>query len=207
MENVTARARGRPRAFDRDAVLDHAIITFWSRGYSGTSLDNLTDSMAISRPSLYAAFGSKHELFLEVIDRYAATLGGVPFSALKSGIGGRQAVADFFELIIRCATSKGKPKGCLIASVATFEAEVDDQVRDKVSTMTGEAEQAMAAYFQSAQEDGRLSGEHEPAALARILISVGHSIAARARAGASRKQLLVIADDFMAILFPGQGQD
>jgi len=207
MKKVIPRPRGRPRAFDRDAVLDLAAITFWSRGYCGSSLDDLTDSMAINRPSLYAAFGSKHELFLEAIDRYAVNLGCVPFSAFKSGICARQAVADFFELSIRCATSKGKPRGCLIGSVATFEAERDGQVRDKVSAIFGEAEQAIAAYFLAAQEEGRLTGEHDPLALARIVTSVGHSIATRARTGASRKQLMVIANDFVAVLFPDQGQD
>ncbi len=207
MKKVIPRPRGRPRMFDRDEVLDLAIITFWSHGYSGSSLDDLTDRMAINRPSLYAAFGSKHELFMEAIDRYAVSLGCVPFSAFKSGICTRQAVADFFELSIRCATSKGKPRGCLIGSVATFEAGRDDQVRDKVSAIFGEAEQAIADYFRAAQKDGRLTGEHDPPAMARIVTSVGHSIATRARAGASRKQLFVIADDFMAMLFPSRCQD
>ncbi len=203
MEINGPKTRGRPRAFVRDDVLDRAVIAFWARGYSGASLDNLTNSMGINRPSLYATFGSKHELFMEVIDRYAATLGCVPFSALKSGIAIRQAVADFFELSIRCATSRGKPRGCLIANVATIEAEKNAQVRDKLSAMFADTDRAITDYFEAAKDDGRLPGEHEPQALARMVSSVTHSVATRARAGASRKQLSVMVDDFMAVLFPG----
>jgi len=202
MKNENPRPRGRPRTFDRDEVLDRAITTFWACGYSGASVDNLTDSMGINRPSLYATFGSKHDLFMEVIDRYASTYGRLPLNALKSDLDTRKVVAAFFEVCIRCATSKGKPRGCLIASVATIEAEKDTQVREKVSGMFADTDRAIADYFRAAQDDGRLSDEHDPQALARMVISITHSIATRARAGASRKQLSVLADDFMAVLFP-----
>ncbi len=202
MKNETPRPRGRPRTFNRDDVLDRAIITSWARGYSGASVDDLTDSMGINRPSLYATFGSKHDLFMEVIDRYASTLGRLPFSALKSNWDPREVVAAFLEASIRYATSKGRPRGCLIASVATTEAEKDTQVREKVSGMFADTDRAIADYFRAAQDDGRLSDEHDPQALARMVISITHSIATRARAGASRKQLSVLANDFMAVLFP-----
>lgn len=202
MKNEKPRPRGRPRAFDRDDVLDRAVTTFWARGYRGASVDDLTGSMGINRPSLYAAFGNKHDLFLEVIDRYASTFGRLPFSAFKSDLDTRSAVAAFLEVSIGCATSKGKPKGCLVANVAIFEAEEDTQVREKVSGMLAETEQAISDYFRAARDDGRMSGDHDPQALARMVISITHSIATRARAGTSREQLTVLADDFMALLFP-----
>ena len=202
MKNENPRPRGRPRAFDRDDVLDRAIITFWACGYSGASVDNLTDSMGINRPSLYATFGSKHDLFMDVIDRYASTLGRLPFGAFKSNKDARKVVAEFFEICIRCVTSRGKPRGCLIASVAAIEAEKDTQVRKKVFEMFADTDRAIADYFRVAQDDGRLSDEHDPRALARMVISISHSLATRARAGASRKQLSVLANDFMAVLFP-----
>ena len=204
MKNENPRPRGRPRAFDRDEVLDRAMVTFWACGYSGASVDNITDSMGINRPSLYATFGSKHNLFMEVIDRYASTLGRLPFSALNSDMDARKVVAAYFEACIRCVTLKGKPRGCLIANVATIEAETDAQVREKLSRMFADTDRAMTDFFRAAQDDGRLSGQHDPQALARMIVSITHSLATRARAGASRKQLSVLADDFMAVLFPAK---
>src|SRR6266550_1867348 len=71
MKSETAAApRGRPRAFDPDAALDRAMHVFWAKGYEGASLSNLTRAMRINRPSLYAAFGNKEQLFRKVLDRY-----------------------------------------------------------------------------------------------------------------------------------------
>ncbi|HSX63504.1 MAG TPA: helix-turn-helix domain-containing protein, partial [Pseudoxanthomonas sp.] len=63
-------ARGRPRAFDRDAALRAAMLVFWQRGYEGASLGALTEAMGINRPSLYAAFGDKEALFREAVALY-----------------------------------------------------------------------------------------------------------------------------------------
>src|SRR6478672_9887802 len=67
---IAAAPRGRPRAFDPEAALDRAMHVFWTKGYEGASLSNLTRAMRINRPSLYAAFGNKEQLFKKVLDRY-----------------------------------------------------------------------------------------------------------------------------------------
>ena len=61
---------GRPRAFDTDAALEKAMMVFWHKGYDGASLTDLTDAMGINRPSLYAAYGNKEQLFRKALDRY-----------------------------------------------------------------------------------------------------------------------------------------
>src|SRR5215216_1427212 len=62
--------RGRPREFCVDHALAQALRVFWSKGYEGTSLNDLTEAMGITRPSLYAAFGNKETLFRKALDLY-----------------------------------------------------------------------------------------------------------------------------------------
>jgi AcrR family transcriptional regulator len=201
-EQTKKRPRGRPRSFDRDEVLDAAVMVFWEKGYEGASIGDLTEAMGIQRPSLYATFGNKRDLFIAAIDRYAATHGRGSFDPLRNDPDTRSAVATFFDTNIRRATERGKPRGCLIACVATETAETDAALRKKLSGMYTRADASIADRFRANQEEGSFPAQHDPDALARMVHSVIHSIRVRARAGASRKELTAIADDFMTVLFP-----
>src|ERR1700722_13329544 len=61
---------GRPREFDLDRALERAMLVFWRKGYEGASMSDLTASLGVTKPSLYAAFGAKEQLFRAVLDRY-----------------------------------------------------------------------------------------------------------------------------------------
>src|SRR5687767_5298151 len=73
VERMSTGTVGRPRAFDEDVVLRRATEVFWRHGYEGASLSALTGAMGINRPSLYAAFGSKEQLFQRAFARYHET--------------------------------------------------------------------------------------------------------------------------------------
>jgi AcrR family transcriptional regulator len=75
---------GRPRAFDPEAALDAALEVFWRQGYEGTSLAELTEAMGINRPSLYASFGNKEQLFGAALDRYFTGPGAYAADALEA---------------------------------------------------------------------------------------------------------------------------
>ncbi len=64
------KRRGRPRAYDPQAALQRATDSFWRSGYSGTSLDEICAATGMNRPSLYAAFGDKHTLYLKALEHY-----------------------------------------------------------------------------------------------------------------------------------------
>ena len=200
-EQTEKRPRGRPRSFDRNEVLDAAVLVFWEKGYDGASIEDLTGAMGINRPSLYSTFSNKRGLFIEAIDRYAATRGNRAFSAFRLEPDSRKAVAGFFEASIECATEEGKPRGCLINTVATDAAENDGELRDKLSKMFSRTDGAIAERLE-ANRDGGPSGTPHPEGLARMAHSVTHSIMTRARAGASRVELAEIANSFMAVFFP-----
>lgn len=164
-------------------------------------MDDLTDAMGVARPSLYGAFGSKRGLFLAAIDRYTATHGSRAFRAFQNEPDIGKAVAAFLETSIVCATMKGKPPGCLVASVATEAAQTDAVVRDKLSVMFTRTDAAIADRLRADLNKLEAPASQDPDALARMVVSVTHSIATRARIGASRKELSSMADDFMAALF------
>ena len=80
MEATPKRSGGRPRSFDRDAVLETAMRLFWRHGYEGVSFQHLTAELGVAAPSLYAAFGNKASLYREALDRYADRRGASDLS-------------------------------------------------------------------------------------------------------------------------------
>ncbi|MGW4246403.1 TetR/AcrR family transcriptional regulator, partial [Nocardia sp. NPDC004722] len=78
---------GRPRSFDADTALDQALEVFWRNGFEGTSLTDLTTATGINKPSLYAAFGNKEQLFGKVLTRYLDGPGGYATTALDADTG------------------------------------------------------------------------------------------------------------------------
>lgn len=57
----------RPRSFDELEVLSKARELFATKGYNGTSIDDLVRVTGLLRGSLYKAFGSKRNLFEMVL--------------------------------------------------------------------------------------------------------------------------------------------
>src|SRR5258706_8145264 len=104
-------AGGRPRAFDVDEALDRALDVFWRQGYEGTALSDLTAAMGINRPSLYAAFGNKEELFGKVLDRYVSGPAAYAAAALDAPRA-RDVVEKLVYGAIDLTTGPDTPTGC-----------------------------------------------------------------------------------------------
>ena len=72
----------RTRTFDLDEALEQAMLVFWRLGYERATLTDLTEAMGINRPSLYAAFGNKEQLFRRSLEAYATGPSGYERAAL-----------------------------------------------------------------------------------------------------------------------------
>src|ERR1700720_1929124 len=132
MKSKTAAAqRGRPRAFDPNAALERAMHVFWAKGYEGASLSNLTRAMRINRPSLYAAFGNKEQLFGKVFDRYMN--GPLAFfqkalAALKA----RDVIEQIFLGAANMPSDPRTPAGCLVVQGALACGDAAGSVRKEI---------------------------------------------------------------------------
>lgn len=79
------KPRGRPRAYEPQVALRQAADVFWKAGYSGTSLDDICAAAGMNRPSLRAAFGDKHAIYLKALGDYWERKFGVMREALEGG--------------------------------------------------------------------------------------------------------------------------
>ncbi|MBW4789303.1 TetR/AcrR family transcriptional regulator [Alcaligenes faecalis] len=113
---------GRPRTFDRDEAVQQAMFLFWEHGYESTSVSLLKANIGggITAPSFYAAFGSKEQLFREVVERYIATYGQVNAGLWDESLSPREALEGSLRKSAKMQIERGHPKGCLLVlSVST----------------------------------------------------------------------------------------
>ena len=113
---TAARGRGRPRAFDRAAALEKAMLLFWRKGYEATSISDLTEAMGIGSPSLYAAFGPKEALYAEALRHYRETFDPPVWDSLESAGSVRDAIERYLmDAAAGLAPGPGaRPTGCMV---------------------------------------------------------------------------------------------
>jgi len=193
MKSETAGAqRGRPRAFDPDAALERAMHVFWAKGYEGASLSDLTRAMRINRPSLYAAFGNKEELFRKVLDRYMdgpLAYFGKALAAPKA----RDVVEQIFFGAAKMAGDPRFPSGCLMVQGALAVGNEAGSVRKEAAGRRAAGEVALRRRLQRAKRESDLPKNSDPAELARYVMTVLRGMAVQGADGASPDQLRRIA--------------
>ena len=192
--DLSQRPRGRPRSFDADVALKAASERFRTHGFAGTSLDELAEATGLARPSLYAAFGDKHALYIasltRLIDRVERSF------ATLSGLG--LSLQDMVERLLLGAirgylSGEKGPSGCLLIGTATAESAADPQVRAVLARFIAMEDRCIEALLAEA-------GSTRPAASAVLVASVLHSLSVRARAGESREAMERIARDCAAMV-------
>jgi len=194
--------KGRPREFCVDAALAAALRVFWSKGYEGASMAELTEAMGITKPSLYAAFGNKEALFRKALDLYEREKMAYVGQALAQPTA-RKVAEHLLRGSVENQTSNSEPRGCLgvISSVACgAEAE---SIRAEVLDRGKVARRALVERMERARAEGDLPGHVDVEALTGYLYALIQGMAVQAGAGANRADLDRLIDTSM-LMWPSR---
>jgi AcrR family transcriptional regulator len=187
--NNTARPRGRPRSFDREAALERAVEVFWTHGYEATSLNDLTSAMGINPPSLYAAFGDKEKLFMEAVDRYQQERLASITRAFDEEPTARRAIERLLMEGASALARHGVPRGCLLvmsdANCSNESRHVQEALAKRRSQMTA----LLKARIDRGVREGDVAPGTDTAALADFYSIVMQGMVMLARDRPSRKAL------------------
>lgn len=182
------KRRGRPRAYDPQVALARAAETFWQAGYAGTSLDDLVEATGMNRPSLYAAFGDKRDLYLKTLEYYREEGRALARHALAGEPTLRVFLKRFYDKALELYLSGG-PRGCYTIGTAATAAAVDDGVRAFLADSMRSTDSFLRSQIEKAKQRGEIARGADPAALAYLATATLHTLAIRSRAGLPRKEL------------------
>lgn len=191
---MSSRPRGRPRSFDPAQALARAAERFRLRGFSGTSLDELSEATGLNRPSLYAAFGDKRALYLAALRRRHDAQEARLAALADADPPLDEALARLFALAIHaCLSGEKGPAGCIAVATATAEATADPEVRDALAAQIAMEDRLLERLLAAA-------GADDPPGQARLVVAVMQSLTIRARAGATRDELERLARDCIRLV-------
>lgn len=189
--------RGRPRGFDRYTALQQAMEVFWVRGYEGASLATLTQAMDISSPSLYAAFGSKEDLFREALAHYLDRHGRYRWESLQQAATAREGVAQLLRETVERFCSDAFPRGCLVVLAALTGTPESEAVRAALTAERGESTRLFRERMQRGVRDGDLASDTAIEELAIFYATMLFGLSVQARDGIPCEQLLAVVDTAM----------
>ncbi len=187
------KLRGRPRVFDMDEALDKALEIFWKRGFEGASIAELTETLGINKPSLYAAFGNKEEIFKKALSRYVSG----PVAFIQEAINQPSAyevAQSFLTKAVEFFTDTKHPKGCLIVQAALSVSADSLLVQDLLTKYRYSYEKQLAKRFEKAKEEGDLPIDANVETLAKFLSTLHQGMSVQVTSGASKEELMQIVE-------------
>lgn len=189
METAVCTApKGRPREFCTEMALAAALRVFWSKGYEGASLNDLTEAMGITKPSLYAAFGNKEALFHKALDLYEAEKLDYTRVALDQPTA--RAVAEYFMRgAVEMQTSACDPKGCMGVIHMTACGSEAESIKADVIARRVSSQAALVERFERAKCEGDLPDHVDVPGLTSYLYAILQGMAVQAGSGATREEL------------------
>jgi TetR/AcrR family transcriptional repressor of nem operon len=192
----------RPRKFLEEDVIAAARDQFWSAGYAGTSLDDLTEATGLGRGSLYGAFGDKHELFLRALDDYRdIVMKRVTGDLRQDGAGAYQRLVGHIRKMADTTPADGK-RGCLMAKSAAELGSTDKEVLQRVKRSLQQYQSELQAVIEEAQGEGDIARTADADELALLVLTFLRGSEAMRKSGFAIARMRAAAEQFIALLPP-----
>ena len=194
----------RPREFDESAVVAAARDEFWTRGYTATSVDDLTTVTGLGKGSLYGAFGDKHGLFVRALDDYVTSA----VEGVRAQL--RDPARSAYDRLTRHLRDQAKAvavdtsrRGCMMAKTAAELGATDDVVERTIEQAYAIWRAELADCIKQAQLDGAIDGATNPQALATTLLAFMRGLEALHKGGAKPAQIKSAAEEMIALIPKG----
>jgi AcrR family transcriptional regulator len=184
----------RPRSFNEDDILDIVTKLFWMHGYTATSLSLIIKATKLQKGSIYAAFGSKEELFKKCLARYMHHKYEAMQTTLDHSATAFAALEYFVQNEIQLISSSQQdnettPKGCLITNSMIENDLNDEDIKTALLREHEKTYHSLSEIIRQAQGEGYLRLDLEAEAIAQNLQIFINAMHIYTRAGMSKSDI------------------
>ncbi len=180
----------RPREFDPAKTLESIKSLFWSKGFEGSSLQDLEEATGLNRQSLYRAFGDKRAMYLAALADYERREVAGVAQLLSSPGSARERFAFLFETIITDAVISEDRRGCFLCNASVEQFPPDAEARAEIGAALGRVVTAFNGVL--AKDPGYTDATLRARRTAHI-VAVYMGIRVLMKSGAGRDMLLAAA--------------
>lgn len=162
--------RGRPRDFKYDNIIDVAMKTFWKKGYEACSTQDLCKDTGLGKGSLYNTFGSKHDLFKQVLERYQANGIRDQLALLQGPIPVKSRLHSLLAWALTEDFEQADQNGCLLINVS-LERPQDPMVEGFVTKHVEKLREALVSVMEEGLQTKEISKGSSAEELASLFLS------------------------------------
>jgi AcrR family transcriptional regulator len=166
---------------------------FWERGYEAAGVDDLANAMGISMSTFYSTFGDKETLFLSALNKYEVEKRGYAGEILDRPQSAFLAFQELFEEAAHQLTREDQPRGCMLTLALHNCSPELETLRGQLNTRRNGTIDAFELRLKAAQVSLEIAPETDIRGLAWFLANTLQGMSIQARAGATRKDLVKIA--------------
>jgi AcrR family transcriptional regulator len=138
----------------RARIIQRALELTASVGFEGLSIGDLAQDLGLSKSGLYAHFGSKEQLQLDVLDAAAGMFAAAVFDPVLRSAQGEARVVALFENTLRWIQSRALPGGCIFMAGAFEWDDAQGPVRQRMVEWFEKFSAAIARLAVAASEQG-----------------------------------------------------
>ncbi len=179
----------------RDKLVEAALERLHAQGFSGCSVQDITEAAGAPKGSFYNHFKTKELLALEALNRYRNE--SRVDILLKGADPPLQRLQAHFEFLAERQKRWDFQRGCMIGNFGTDMADAYPAMRAALADTMRDWAGAIAAVLRQAQAQGAVSADKDPDRIARFLVDAWEGVVIRARMVKSGAPF----DDFFEVAF------
>jgi TetR/AcrR family transcriptional repressor of nem operon len=175
---------------------------FWRKGYAGTSVEDLINTLRLSRSSLYDTFGDKRTLFLEALKLYSEKVLSATVRTLNEAHSPIVGIQKVFDDLIAGIGSETGALGCFMVNSVAELVPYDPDVTEIATKYADSLQQLFTTVLTEARSQNLVTKKQTPEQFAAYVFNMIQGIRVLIKSGATREQVQAISDITLNSLQP-----
>lgn len=190
----------RTKSFNEDKALEQAMLLFWRKGYSATSMKELERVMGLTITSIYNAYGNKRALFEKALNYYLQNILFKFIESLDSADSPENALKAILMEVIHLHVNPIHPGGCLVVLSILESEQHDERSKNILTSALNLLRDRIIKRLEKDKQNGEIALENDIQSIANHVTALITGMTTMARAGFSQKELEKLIDDSVVTL-------